>query len=248
VRAERMPSSSQRELLERVIERIQGHRRASATPPLTVFDLDGTLLDNRPRTLAILRELGEQWANRCPGLAERLQRTDADEIVYLVSDNLRRFGVTDDELLGEALAFWKERFFTDRFLFLDRPLPGARDFARACHEAGATLVYFSGRDLPNMALGTFASLRDLGFPIGGPGTELVLKSDPGMGDFDFKRAATPELGRSGTPIAAFDNEPLNCNIFRARFPEAHVFLLDTQHLPGAPELDDRVTVIESFVR
>ena len=155
-------------------------------------------------------------------------------------------GVSDEALIEEALAFWKDRFFTDDFLAHDQPTEGAVEFARACYEAGATLVYFTGRDLPNMALGSLASLRDLGFPIGVPGTQLVLKPDAATDDTEFKLANAPRLARSGNVIASFDNEPGNCNIFRQLFPKAESFLVDTQHLPGAPDLDPSVRVIESF--
>jgi hypothetical protein len=79
-----------------------------------------------------------------------------------------------------------------------------------------------------------------------PGTELVLKSDASISDDEFKRAITPLLHRSGVVTAAFDNEPGNCNIFKQLFPETDVFLVDTQHYPGAPELAAGVHVIGDF--
>jgi hypothetical protein len=170
-----------------------------------------------------------------------------DALDYLLSDNLRLLGLSEDEHHTEALDYWKSRFFFDDLLAHDVPLAGAVEFATACYDAGATLVYFTGRDLPNMALGTYASLRDNGFPIGVPGTELVLKPDAQLSDEEFKRSVTPLLHRSGIVTAAFDNEPGNCNIFKELFPESDVFLVDTQHFPGAPALDPRAHVIADFV-
>jgi hypothetical protein len=94
-----------------------------------------------------------------------------------------------------------------------------------------------------MGLGSFRSLRDLGFPIGVPGTELVLKPDASMPDEAFKRLTAPKLAKVGKVIAAFDNEPANCNIFLAHYPNAHVVLIDTQHMPGAPEPANGVHVV-----
>ena len=65
----------------------------------------------------------------------------------------------------------------------------------------------------------------VGFPIAVAGTELILKPDSGMGDEAFKRGALPTLDRVGEMIAFFDNEPANCNLAKAMFPEATVVLL-----------------------
>ena len=244
----RLTAEQQSARLHAVLVRVRDWRAHAKGPPLVVFDLDGTLLDNRPRSTAIMHELGSLWQARYPKHAEILRNARPDRIGYLFRENLRTFGVSDEAQLEEAIDFWKARFFSDDFLRHDRPTPGAVDFARACYEARATLVYLTGRNLPNMALGSLCSLRDLGFPIGVPGTELVLKPDPEMSDEAFKRGVTPELARSGELLAAFDNEPGHCNGFVACFPDAAVFLLDTQHLPGAPPLDPSVTVIANFAR
>ena len=47
-------------------------------------------------------------------------------------------------------------------------------------------------------------------------------------------------------VAAFDNEPANCNVLLEQNPAALSVLIDTQHLPGAPPLDPRVKVIANF--
>src|SRR5262249_33597577 len=99
---------------------------------------------------------------------------------------------------------------------------------------------------PLMGIGTFCSLRDLGFPIGVAGTEIVLKPDANMPDEAFKRFAAPSLARVGTVVAAFDNEPGNCNVLFEAFPSCASVLLDTQHMPGAPPLDRGVDVIGDF--
>jgi len=243
-----LPAPEQAIRLSGVLERIRRQRAHETKPPLVVFDLDGTLIDNRPRSTVIMQELGAVWQTRFPEHSELLRNAHPDGIGYLFRENLRTFGVCDNDQLAEAIEFWKARFFSDRFLCHDRATPGAVEFARACYEARATLVYLTGRDLPNMALGSLSSLRDLGFPIGVSGTEFVMKPDPEMSDEAFKRNVMPELGRSGEVVAAFDNEPGHCNAFVACFAEAAVFLLDTQHLPGAPPLDPSVTVIATFCR
>ncbi len=236
--------SHQSKELQAVVDACKA-RSSNAERAVVVFDLDGTLLDNRPRTVAILQEAAEHWAAAHPEATAAIRGLDPQQLGYLVTDALRARGV-DEALVGEALEVWKQRFFRDDTLVHDIPLSGAVEFARACYEAGGNLAYFTGRDLPNMALGSLASLRDRGFPVGVPGTELVLKPDFETPDLDFKRAVTPELERIGRVVATFDNEPGNCNVFHEFFPEATHFLLLTQHAPNPPELASNVRVIQDF--
>ncbi len=244
----RLPLREQAELLLGIVARCERLTGAAevAPRPVVVFDLDGTLMDNRPRSCAILHDIAARWTTREPALATRLAAVQPAEIVYHFRDSLERLGVTRPDLVDEAFAIWKERFFSDEPLRHDTEVRGASRFARACYEVGATLVYLTGRDLPLMGMGTFASLRDLGFPIGVPGTELVLKPDAAMPDTEFKRFEAPKLARVGRVVATFDNEPENCNILFAQFPDAATVFLDTQHLAGAPPLQPGVRVIRDF--
>jgi hypothetical protein len=237
-------------LLGRILERIRAlsdhGRGGSGGPPVVVFDLDGTLLDNRPRVVAILHELGAFWRDRHPEAAACCARARPDGIVYGIVENLRRLGVADPALHREGFEFWKRHFFADRHIHHDVEVRGARAFARACHDAGAVVVYLTGRDLANMALGSFASLRDLGFPIGLIGTELVVKPRVETPDVEFKRTVAPQLARLGTLVAAFDNEPANVHAFLEAHPESVAVFLDTQYAPDPPPLDPRVAVIHAF--
>lgn len=234
----------QHALLSRIVERCA--RRPGAPPPVIVFDLDGTLMDNRPRTSAILHELAGVWGDRRPRLAQRLANVTPAKLAYLLTHSLEALEIHESDAIAEAEVFWRERFFSDDYLTFDQPVPGSVAFARRCYETGGNLVYLTGRDLPLMGVGSFRSLRDLGFPIGLPGTELVLKPDAAMPDEAFKRLEAPKLGRVGEVVAVFDNEPANCNLLLAQHPEAESVFVDTQHLPGAPPLVDQVHVVADF--
>jgi len=241
---QRLATEARATLLRSILDRVR--KQAETNPPVLVFDLDGTLMDNRPRVVAILHELAHAWRERHPEAAERCGRVQPDDIVYGFVENLRRLGVTDPHLHQEGFDFWKERFFADLHVKHDVEVSGAQKYVRACHKAGAVIVYLTGRDLPNMALGSFASLRDLGFPIGVVGAELVVKPTFEMLDSDFKRSVASELRRLGTVIAVFDNEPLNVNLFLETYPAATGVFLDTQYAPNPPPLDPRALVIQSF--
>ena len=241
----RLQQHARTELLNNLVQQI-GEIRAAKAAPVVTFDLDGTLMDNRPRLLTIMQELADLWSERDPRAAAQLRRTKMNGVGYGFIDNLQRAGIEDQALLDDGFAFWHERFFADGYLGHDTALPGAVQFARRCHEAGATLVYLTGRDLPNMALGTFASLRDLGFPIGVIGTELVTKPDFETPDEEFKQAVAHDLHRLGEMVAVFDNEPGNCNILLDAHPSCVSVLLDTLCAPEPPELHPEVRVIETF--
>jgi hypothetical protein len=230
--------------LNRILARCD--EKGRTRPAVVVFDLDGTLMDNRPRTVAILRELGHSWKMRAPHHHERLVGATPESLSYLVKESLATIGIVEPELVAEAEQFWKDRFFTDDALVHDIALPGAVAFAKACYERGAMLVYFTGRDLPLMGTGSFRSLKDLGFPIGVVGAELVLKPEFNIPDEEFKRSEVRRLDRLGEIVAAFDNEPGNCNIFAESHPNADSVFVDTQHLPGAPKLRESVKIIPDF--
>ncbi len=242
----RLPPPDREALLASIVE--ASKHQAESDVPVLVFDLDGTLLDNRPRGARIFHEMADAWRPARPALAARLATAQADAIVYGLHENLRLLGVDDDALLEEGFTFWKDRFFTDAYMKYDVAVPGARDFVSACYGAGATIVYLTGRDLPNMALGTFASLRDQGFPIGVVGTSLVTKPAFDIPDTVFKQDVAPSLSRHGRVVGIFDNEPANCNLLLEHHDHAFCVFLDTHHAPNPPALDARARVIDSFER
>jgi hypothetical protein len=228
----------------RILERCSA--RTPKGPPIVVLDLDGTLMDNRPRTVAILHDLAKIWRETHPEDAACLAESTVERLAYLLNDSLRRLRVVDPARVAEATEYWRRRFFADDDLRHDVALAGAVHFVRECHARGATLVYLTGRDLPMMGLGTFASLRTLGFPIGVAGVEFILKPDAQMADEAFKRMIAPTLARVGEVVASFDNEPANCNLFKEAYPEADIVFVDTQHVPGAPLLRDDILVVGDF--
>lgn len=233
-------------VLERALERAS--EADASTTPLVVFDLDGTLYDNRPRTVQILAEYAEEVADQFPEVAEALEALTAEGVHYLLSDTLRAQGLTKVEIVSDATRFWRDRFFAEKYLKYDAVKDGAVEFARACHELGATIVYLAGRDVTDLLPGTVTSLRKWGFPVGEIGVELVLKPDATLSDEAFKRASLPVLRRVGRVVAFFDNEPANCNVARHVWPEAIVGLIETTSVPGAPDLDSGVDVIRDFRR
>jgi hypothetical protein len=213
-------------------------------PPVVVFDLDGTLFDNGPRTWQILVDFAESEGNA--DLRRALDALPRRNLPYLLGDVLKRCGMEDHGLLQRAVDFWRTRFFTDDFQRYDEPLAGAVSYARDLFAAGCTLVYLSGRDAPNMLLGVAGSLRQHGFPVGIPRTSIVLKHDFHDEDLAFKRDAIAFIDTMGVVVGSFDNEPANCNLFVERWPEASVFFVETSHAPNPPPLHSTVVRVPDF--
>jgi hypothetical protein len=231
-------------LFARILARCSA--RTEAGPPVLVLDLDGTLMDNRPRSAQIMRDLGAAWRDKYPEASTALLGATPEGLAYLLSDSLRRLKIVEPSLVAEATDYWRTRFFSDDDLRHDVALVGSVPFVRGCHARGATVVYLTGRDLPSMGLGTFASLRTLDFPLGVAGVEIILKPDAQMADEAFKRMVAPTLARVGEVVASFDNEPANCNLFKEAYPGADIVMVDTQHVPGAPPLRPDVAIVADF--
>jgi hypothetical protein len=217
--------------------------RAGAPRALLVFDLDSTLLDNRPRLARILQDYG-----RAAGLPELLDARPAHWQGWSLEAALARAGLSPELVAAHAAParrFWAEWFFTSAYCRLDLPLPGAAAFVRLVAAAGAQVAYVSGRPL-GMSDGTCEVLRTHGFPLpDGRRVHLQLKPRRELSDDGWKAEAPGRLDRLGAVVAAFDNEPAHVNGYARAWPAALVVHLDTDHsdrpvevLPGIPSILD----------
>lgn len=212
---------------------------------MVLFDLDGTLYDNRPRTMRIVHAFAAQLPPSHAQDAQRIRGMNYRELEYRLDESLQPLGVSAS-VIEQVEAAWRARFFTDAACSDDIPVAGSVHYVRRCLDLGATVVYLTGRDIPGMLLGTSRTLRDDGFPIGVPRVELVMKPSFEEGDVAFKERLLPSLDELGRVVASFDNEPANCNLFRRRWPEAFTVFLDTQRAPGSPPLDSGVHTVRDF--
>ncbi|MDO8803899.1 MAG: HAD hydrolase-like protein [Elusimicrobiota bacterium] len=232
--------------LERVISRVR-ERTVGQKSTLAIFDLDGTLFDNRTRTIFILREISEKFDSKAPQLAAAFENFRNLSIVdYSLDVTLRQLGVSRPAEIALIKQEWAKRFFSDNYQKYDMPIPGAKAYVERVHKAGATVIYLTGRDVGRMLVGTTEVLRLYGFPVGVEGTMTIVKKEAEQDDELFKREVSAYIDRLGEVVAIFENEPANSNILRARFPGASSFFVLTQHKPGAPALDPGIHRIKNF--
>ncbi|MFT7623860.1 MAG: hypothetical protein ACI9WU_003045 [Myxococcota bacterium] len=240
-----LAAPEQSRLLTQILDSVRSVAADGKTPVL-VLDLDHTLFDNGPRTIAILRMFARETGRTA--LYERLMALPERHQPYLISDILARVDEHDKAVASEAFGYWRDRFFYDEHIHHDIPMEGAASFCTEAFEAGATLVYLTGRDSPNMLVGTTISLRTHGYPVGVAHTVMVLKPAFEIPDLEFKTDAVSFIRTLGHVVASFDNEPGNCNLFGREFPECDSVFLDTAMAPGAPPLDDGIPSMTNFQR
>ena len=227
---------------QEVLAGVLASAREAGPAGVVAFDLDSTLLDNRPRQAAIVRDFAaRQGLESLAGFHARHLVTGFD-----LREALVRAGL-DPETVARWLpafrAHWVERFFTSDACLEDIPIPGAPEYTARVHATGVQLVYLTARP-ERMRPGTLEVLTRYAFPLPGEGVQLWMKpEDTSVGDEDFKRSTHHALGAVGRLVAAFDNEPGHVNDFRATFPGATVVLLATGHSGRVGELAEGIAVI-----
>jgi len=219
----------------------------AAAPGLVVFDLDDTVFSTNDRHLRILREYSDVIASRDPEASAILRAIARESLQYQIVQTAAAAGVAE-AVTKDLRDFWFARFFQDRYLLEDTPVPGAPAFCAEVLSRGGTVVYVTGRD-ERMREGTENSFVNHGFPQpDGKSVRLMLKPKFDTPDHAFKSETLVVLGKLGRVAASFENEPTHINMFREAFPKGKHFLLETKHSgrPVIPHAD--VVRIKDFRR
>jgi hypothetical protein len=228
-----------------VLDRVLATVRA-VPGAVVVFDLDSTVLDNRPRQARILREFGA-----ARGHQRLLEAAPEHWTDWSITHAMGNVGLSteDIERLGEdAKLFWRERFFTSEYCRDDEPISGARDYLHAVLAAGGIVAYCTGRH-EAMRAGTVDNFARLGYPLPDSARVfLLMKPVFELGDDDWKTEAYAHLRAIGPVVAAFDNEPTHVNGYRGGFPDAIAVHLDTDHSGRPVALAAGIVSVKDFAR
>ena len=213
--------------------------------PVAAFDLDSTLLVNRPRQARIVREFGERRGD--PRLAAC---STAAVISWDLHDTLRLCGLDEAQsaaMVPELRAFWHDRFFTSEYCREDTPVAGAPQYVRAAREAGGEILYITGRP-GNMREGTLEVFARFGFPLpDGRSVQLWLKPKLADDDDRWKEICHDRLKELRGLACAFDNEPTHVNAYKRSFPAAIVVHVDTDHSRRPVEVLPEIPSVLDFV-
>ena len=230
----------------RVLDGALASAAAAARRGVVVFDLDSTLLDNRPRQALIVREYGA-----ARGL-EALRGCRPEHFTsWSLAEAMLAAGLTADEVeqhVRDAKEYWRGRFFTSEYCALDIPIAGAVEYLAAVQATGAQIAYVTGRHTP-MGPGTITCFERERFPLpDGDQVHLLLKPEFETTDDSWKLEAYARLDVLGEVVAAFDNEPAHVNGYAARYLAAQCVRLATDDsgrpIPVAPG----VAHIANFLR
>jgi predicted secreted acid phosphatase len=226
-----------------VLERVLGEARRAGPKGVLVFDLDSTLLDNRPRQARILREFGA-----AVGLAALAGARPEHWTSWDIKEAMAHAGLSADEVercADRAKAFWRDRFFTSEYCAGDDAIAGAVAYLRQVVGTGVQVAYCTGRHEP-MREGSVASFRRLGLPEPGERVHLLMKPRFELSDDEWKEMAYARLKALGRVLAAFDNEPTHVNGYRQAFPDAVMVHLATDHSGRPVPLHDGIFSVKDF--
>lgn len=214
--------------IDTIIQSARSDRKKLAA----LIDIDSTIMDTAARNLQILREA----APLIREITDIAQQLSIEDMGYNLADDIERKQLVPlhAEVRSRLMAFWRERFFTNEYLLLDHPYPGAREFVWKLMERDLDIVYLTGRDEPGMREGTLASFRKHKLPVD-RGTSFYFKPDFQTPDLDFKKSAFNQIQRDKHIILAIENEPTNANAMLKAFPDASILLIDSICSPHAEQ-------------
>lgn len=215
-------------ILDETLAQIQ-----SVNSPILLLDLDSTLYEVSPRTFQILKE----WVDSAESAEFSLVRAAFDQMLlsqvgYSIEDTLTHLGLSPSHQSTHAALhlvkrYWADRFFTNEYLKYDRAYKGSSNFVKKAYEAGAEIVYLTGRDAPGMKQGTTRNLLRDEFPWELPRTHLLMKPEAHLHDLEFKKSASQFVYQKGNLVASFENEPPNVVALFDLFPHAMHIFVDT---------------------
>ncbi len=220
--------------------------RAEHLPPghVAVLDLDGCLMDNRPRQVHIIREFASTRG------IPQLYQVESEHIEnWNLQDTLACAGLAQqhvDALLPDLRSWWNQRFYKGEYQLMDQAMPGAANFVRSMHDRGICIVYLTGR-MEGTRSCTSASLERFGFPLEGQNTRLLMRTDPRQPEQEFKRILCCNMGHMGRPFMFMDNIPGNLRAFSRIFPRASLVFLDTDHSHEEHRLPETALRIRGFL-
>lgn len=199
-------------VLDMVLRKIEA--APADRPRLLVLDLDSTLYEVGPRTLAIIAEWLAAHPNVPSEVRQGLAQLERGNMGYSIQDCFRIVALDPDseplkDLVLHLRDFWWARFFTSSYLEHDKPYSGTVDFVKRAHTLGAEICYLTGREEKTMRPGTEKNLLRDGFPWGDARTHLLMRKPPHKTDVEHKEAAAHWLNARGNVIASFENEPAN---------------------------------------
>ncbi|MHA1745507.1 MAG: HAD family hydrolase [Promethearchaeota archaeon] len=225
-----MTTISSTTLLHLILDKLQGWEQTSQSKlkPFVLFDIDGTVLQNSPRQLEILRQI------LIPTFASLQNKAQVDA---LLTSPFHKYSILSE--LHKHLPFSHEsvtikeefntHFLSNRFLHHDIFLPGVKQFIHSLLQNRINIRFITGRPELFMKEGTVQSLKSIL-----PGdfdfhAFLYMKPSPEIKDFEFKEhfLSTNIFDFSSQMLAYIDNETPICHFVKKSFPNSIIAHFDS---------------------
>jgi len=207
-----------------------------------VFDLDSTLFEVTPRSQQILQEfIDSHHFEDLHEMKSALQTVRLQSSDHGLESAVRRAGIEfrNEELRQQLIQFWRERFFSNEYLTLDRPFEGAVEFVQELYRRGAHIKYLTGRDRVRMGEGTPRQLQTWQFPVHMERTELIMKPVKGLDDSEFK---LEEIKRLGNVTWFFENEPKIIRRVESELPNLNIVFFRSSHSGKAEPREEWLSI------
>lgn len=236
-------------MLEQILVKIR-NLSSQGKQSLAVFDLDSTLFDVSPRLERILLDFAASPLNqkRFPEQVALLRNIKTLRTDWGIVGALQRAGLDGHHQdFQEAVgSYWQKSFFSNHYLQFDAPYEGAVEFVQAVEQAGAQIVYLTGRDVERMGGSSGEVLAQWGFPLHA-GAELVLKPHRSMDDAQFKTDWFIEAEKKNfAEIFFFENEPVNLRHLARHCPKVQMIFFESTHA-GKEEPPEDIPRIMNFL-
>lgn len=231
------------EILTKVVFDITQFKTCAA-----VFDLDSTLFCVSPRSEAILHDLAaEPWfAERFPQAAAVLGNIKVQPTEYGIKAALSRTQLQPtEELIETVRQYWRSKFFSNSHMRHDLVYPGAQEFVKRVHDAGADVYYLTGRNELLMKSGTHHNLKHHSFPDL-PMERVMMKPSDHDSDENFKETRLREMTSRYEKIWFFENEPVIIHQVRKALPDVRIVFIDSTHSGKADPPTDLLTLRMDF--
>lgn len=227
-----MMSTESIRLLTQILKNTQ-EAQTRGEKTLAVFDLDSTLFDVSPRLEKILMDFADLPENkaRFPEQVKLFKKIKMLRQDWGITEALQRAGLDGHhpEFQAAVHDHWHQNFFSNYYLKFDQPYEGAVDYVKALHQAGAKIVYLTGRDIARMGVGSPEVLEKWKFPLDET-AQLVLKPHRSMDDAKFKSDWFLDQAEHGyKKIYFFENEPVNLDLLQTTAPHVEMIFFDSTH-------------------
>lgn len=198
---------------------------------LFVFDLDSTLLCVKNRTQHILHECAKDknFIKLFPNQARQIQQIQTLDRDWYIKDILSRHNLhANTACLNFIECFWKKRFFSNDYLYLDQPYPFCINFLHTIIKYQSSIVYLTARSKPCMLKGSLKFLKKWNFPLKN-NKYLFMKDDINLTDACFKTKQLKCFTKQYKHVVFIDNEPIILNQVSKSLPNIFLFWMNSVH-------------------